>query len=271
LTAVSPARARLEVEANSMTDVTFDAVGKHYRQGDREVHALRGCSLHVEGGEFFSLLGPSGTGKTTLLNLVAGFERPDSGQVLVAGRPVTRPGPSRAVVFQAPTLFPWLSALDNVARGIPGRATSRRKRRRAALAQLEEVGLADAAGRHPYQLSGGMQQRVGIARALAMEPEVLLMDEPFAALDAYVRQEVQQLIVALWRRRRVTTLFVTHSIEEALLVSTRIGIMSGGQVTDTFDVPFEHPRDATAPEFNRLRREIRERIEAGVRAERAAQ
>ncbi len=270
MTALLPPVPRLEVEAKHMTDVTFDAVGKHYRQGEREVHALRGCSLQIKGGEFFSLLGPSGTGKTTLLNLVAGFERPDAGQVLVAGQPVERPGPSRAVVFQAPTLFPWLSAVDNVARGIGGSGRSRRKRRQLALAQLEEVGLADAAGRHPYQLSGGMQQRVGIARALAMQPEVLLMDEPFAALDAYVRQEVQQLIVALWQRRRVTTLFVTHSIEEALLVSTRVGIMAGGRVTDTFDVPFAHPRDATTPEFNRLRREIRERIEAGVRAERAS-
>jgi NitT/TauT family transport system ATP-binding protein len=266
LTTIAPTIAS---EVQTMTDVNFEAVGKHYRQGEREVHALRNCSLHIKAGEFFSLLGPSGTGKTTLLNLVAGFERPDDGKVLVAGQPVSRPGPQRAVVFQAPTLFPWMNAMDNVARGVSKAGNSRADRRRLAMEQLREVGLESAAARHPYQLSGGMQQRVGIARALAMEPEVLLMDEPFAALDAYVRQEIQQLIVALWLRRHVTTLFVTHSIEEALLLSTRVGIMSGGQVSHIFEVPFDHPRDPTSEPFNELRREIRERIEAGVRAERA--
>jgi ABC-type nitrate/sulfonate/bicarbonate transport system ATPase subunit len=248
----------------------FAAVSKNYRQGERVVHALRSCDLQVEGGEFVSLLGPSGTGKTTLLNLAAGFERPDGGQVTVGGSSVTKPGRDRAVVFQAPTLFPWLSAVDNVAQGLRGEGLSRSERREKAMAQLVEVGLADAAKRHPYQMSGGMQQRVGIARALAMEPDVLLMDEPFAALDSYVRQELQQLLVTLWRRRPVTTLFITHSIEEALLLSTRVAVMAGGQVDAIRDVPFEHPRDATAAAFNELRRDLRERIEAGVRSERSS-
>jgi NitT/TauT family transport system ATP-binding protein len=251
-----------------MSDVNFDQVGKRFQQGEREIHALRECSLHIREGEFFSLLGPSGTGKTTLLNLVAGFDRPDSGTVTVGSTPVRRPGPDRAVVFQAPTLMPWMSALDNVASGLKSAKLSRRKRREAAAIQLAEVGLTDASNRLPYQLSGGMQQRVGIARALAMQPSVLLMDEPFAALDAYIRQEVQRLMVALWQRRKVTTIFVTHSIEEALLLSTRVGIMSSGGVSDIYDVPFEHPRDPTAPEFNELRREIWSRVEAGVRSER---
>lgn len=250
-------------------EVVFTGVGKHYRQDTRVVHALSEVDLRVRGGEFVSLLGPSGTGKTTLLNLAAGFERPDTGQVTVGGRPVTKPGPDRAVVFQAPTLFPWLSALDNVALGLRGNALSRGGRREQAMRHLDEVGLADAAKRHPYQMSGGMQQRVGIARALAMQPDVLLMDEPFAALDSYVRQELQQLLVALWQRLLITTIFITHSIEEALLLSTRVGVMADGRVAHSLDVPFDYPRDATASQFNELRRNIRERIEAGVRSERS--
>lgn len=251
-----------------MSDVIFEQVCKNFRQGERTVTALDNCSLHIRQGEFFSLLGPSGTGKTTLLNLVAGFEKVDSGTVRVGANTVQRPGPDRAVVFQAPTLFPWMNALDNVSAGLRTLALSRAQRRERAQTQLNEVGLGDAAGRRPYQLSGGMQQRVGIARALAMDPAVLLMDEPFAALDAYVRQEVQQLLVNLWQRRKITTIFVTHSIEEALMLSTRIGIMSNGAIGDIFDVDFDHPRDATAPAFNELRREIWSRIEAGVRRER---
>jgi NitT/TauT family transport system ATP-binding protein len=163
-----------------------------------------------------------------------------------------------------------MSALDNVAAGLKHAGLSRSERRDRARAQLAEVGLTDAAARRPYQLSGGMQQRVGIARALAMRPSVLLMDEPFAALDAYVRQEVQRLVVALWQRHPVTTIFVTHSIEEALLLSTRVGIMSSGRVSDIYDVPFGYPRDVTDAEFNDLRREIMGRIEAGVHSEREA-
>ncbi len=257
-------------EVSATADVTFDAVGKLFTQGEREVHALRDCSLHIRAGEFFSLLGPSGTGKTTLLNLVAGFDRPDGGAVTVGGRPVRRPGPDRAVVFQSPTLYPWMSAADNVAAGLKHSGLSRRERHDRARAQLAEVGLTDAAGRRPYQLSGGMQQRVGIARALAMRPSVLLMDEPFAALDAYVRGEVQRLVVSLWQRHPVTTIFVTHSIEEALLLSTRVGIMASGRVSDIYEVPFGYPRDVTDPAFNELRREIMDRIEAGVRTERGA-
>ena len=253
-----------------MSEVNFDRVDKRFVQGERYIHALRDCTLQIREGEFFSLLGPSGTGKTTLLNLVAGFDTADSGSVTVGGLPVTRPGPDRAVVFQAPTLMPWLTAVDNVAAGLKHTGMSRRQRRVAATDQLAEVGLPEAAGRRPYQLSGGMQQRVGIARALAMRPAVLLMDEPFAALDAYVRQEVQRLAVDLHHKHPVTTIFVTHSIEEALLLSDRIGIMAAGRVSHVCDVPFEHPRDATTPAFNDLRREIWGRIEAGVRSDREA-
>jgi NitT/TauT family transport system ATP-binding protein len=268
--AAVPAVPPAALPPSSGVGLSFVGVAKHYRQGERVVHALAGCDLEIAGGEFVSLLGPSGTGKTTLLNVAAGFEHPDGGQVRVGEAVVTKPGRDRAVVFQAPTLFPWLSALDNVAQGLRGEGLSRAQRREKAMGHLTEVGLADAAKRHPYQMSGGMQQRVGIARALAMEPDVLLMDEPFAALDSYVRQELQQLLVTLWQRRPVTTLFITHSIEEALLLSTRVGVMAGGRVDSMREVSFTHPRDATSAEFNDLRRDIRERIEAGVRSERSA-
>lgn len=257
-------------EMRDMATIDFVDVHKYYRQGDHYARALHGCSLQIAEGEFFSLLGPSGTGKTTLLSLVAGFEHADRGDVLVGGERVLRPGPDRAVVFQSPNLFPWHTAVENVAQAIKAQRLPRAKRHELALAQLKEVGLAGAAGRHPYQLSGGMQQRVGIARALAMDPRVLLMDEPFAALDAYVRAEVQALVVSLWLKRKVTTLFVTHSIEEALIVSSKVGIMAGGRVANIFDVPFDYPRDPTSPEFNDMRRTVHERIEAGVRAERGA-
>ena len=255
--------------SSSNADVVFTNVAKHYLQDGRLIHALNDCSLRIPSGELFSLLGPSGTGKTTLLGLVAGFEHPDTGTVKVGGNDVLEPGRDRAVVFQSPTLFPWLSGLDNVAEALRSTGLTREERRERAMAQLAEVGLADAATRRPHKMSGGMQQRVGIARALVMEPKVLIMDEPFAALDSYVRQEMQRLIVDIWLRHRITTLFVTHSIEEALLVSSKIGVMSGGKVTEIIDVEFEHPRDPTALAFNDMRREVGHHIEAGVRAERA--
>lgn len=256
--------------SRTAVDVRFESVTKSFLQGGRRINALQDCTLDIKPGEFFSLLGPSGTGKTTLLNLVAGFDTTDGGSVTVGGVGVCRPGPDRAVVFQSPTLMPWLSALDNVAAGLRSSGMSRAQRRSAAVDQLAEVGLGSAADRRPYELSGGMQQRVGIARALAMRPSVMLMDEPLAALDAYVRQEMQQLVIDLHTRHPVTTIFVTHSIEEALLLSDRIGVMSNGRVSQIYRVPFSHPRDATSPEFNELRREIWEQIEAGVRHDRAS-
>jgi NitT/TauT family transport system ATP-binding protein len=203
-------------------------VSKSYRQRKRVVHALRDCSLTIRRGEFFSLLGPSGTGKTTVLNLLAGFEHPTSGDVVVADRKVTAPGPDRAVVFQSPTLFPWSSAIDNVTMGMPGSVGPRAARRDIASALLAEVGLGDAVSRKPHELSGGMQQRVGIARALAMAPEVLLMDEPFAALDAMTRDAMHDEIETLWSELGLTVLFVTHNVREAVRLSDRTVLMESG-------------------------------------------
>ncbi len=253
-----------------MANITLNGVSKRYLQRHRQVTALDECSLEVGDGEFFSLLGPSGTGKTTVLNLIAGFEAPSSGTIKVGERTVTGPGRDRAVVFQSPTLFPWLSAIDNVVSAMTGDAPKAAKRA-GALALLADVGLHDAGNRKPHELSGGMQQRVGIARALAMAPEVLLMDEPFAALDSYVRREMQELVVRIHREREMTTLFITHSVEEALSLSNRIGIMAGGTLHSSFDVPFAFPRDVTSPEFNALRREIEDTVERAVHSERATQ
>ncbi len=259
---------RLSTAISSNSDVILEDVTKYYFQDGNLVYALQGCSLEIHSGELFSLLGPSGTGKTTLLGLVAGFEHPDMGVVKVGQDKIVEPGPDRAIVFQSPTLFPWLSGVDNVAEALRFTGLGRLERRKIAVEQLSEVGLADAAARRPHKMSGGMQQRVGIARALVMQPRVLIMDEPFAALDSYVRQEMQELIVKIWLRHKITTLFVTHSIEEALLISSRIGIMSGGKVTEIFEIPSKYPRDPTTNSFNNLRREIGRYIEAGVRAER---
>ncbi|MFW0783555.1 ABC transporter ATP-binding protein [Gordonia sp. CPCC 206044] len=253
---------------STSTTVCLENVTKQYWQNGRCTTALADCTLDIRAGEFFSLLGPSGTGKTTLLNLLAGFERPDSGQVRVGSREVRGAGPDRAVVFQAPTLYPWLTAAGNVAEGLRHLRLSHSERKERALHHLAEVGLEHAATRHPHQMSGGMAQRVGIARALAMQPDVLVMDEPFAALDAYVRREMQELAVRLQQERKVTTLFVTHSIEEALVLSDRLATMAAGRVTEIFEVDAAHPRDVTAAEFIALRRTIADRIESGVRAER---
>ncbi len=253
-----------------MAAISLENVSKSYLQRKRRVAALDGCSLDVTDGEFFSLLGPSGTGKTTVLNLIAGFEAPSSGSITVGTRVVTGPGRDRSVVFQSPTLFPWLSAVDNVVAAMNGTSAKTRKREEA-IEQLADVGLHDVGGRKPHELSGCMQQRVGIARALAMAPEVLLMDEPFAALDSYVRREMQELVVRIHEERKMTTLFITHSVEEALSISDRIGIMAGGKLHSSFDVPFGFPRDVTSAEFNALRREIQDTVETAVRAERETQ
>ena len=260
-----------------MANITLNAVSKRYLQRKNTVTALDECSLEVREGEFFSLLGPSGTGKTTVLNLIAGFELPSSGTIAVGttaqagggSNIVSGPGRDRAVVFQSPTLFPWLSAIDNVVAAMEN-GDSRADNRAAAVSLLADVGLHHVGARKPHELSGGMQQRVGIARALAMSPKVLLMDEPFAALDSYVRREMQELVVRIQQERKITTLFITHSVEEALSVSNRIGIMADGKLHASFDVPFAFPRDVTAADFNALRREIQNSIELAVHSERAA-
>ncbi len=201
--------------------VTLQGVRHAFGTGRGRRLALRWLDLQIEPGEFVVLVGPSGCGKSTALNLVAGFIRPTQGSVLVDDQPVTGPGADRGVVFQQPRLFPWMSVRRNVEFGPRMAGVDRGRRRALAAEALELVGLADSAEQKPYELSGGMQQRAAIARALCGSPRVLLMDEPFAALDALTRERLQEELLAIWRATGTTVIFVTHSVDEAVFLGTR--------------------------------------------------
>lgn len=220
---------------------------KVYEGRGRVVEALRGIDLTVERGELVCVVGPSGCGKTTLLKCVAGLLAPTAGQVRLAGRVVDGPPPGMAVVFQeyGRSLFPWLTVSQNVE--LPLREKRVPGPRRTALVQqaLAAVGLADAGSAHPWQLSGGMQQRVAIARAVAYEPQVLLMDEPFAAVDAQTRADLEDLLLGLWHRLGITTMLVTHDIDEAVYLARRVVVLSGAPtvVQEDLHVDLPHDRD----------------------------
>lgn len=221
--------------------------------------AVQDVSFAIEPGELVCLIGPSGCGKSTLLGALAGHISPSAGTLLVDGAPVNGPHPDRGIVFQHHTLFPWKSARDNVAFGPKMRGVGKAERRKQADEILELVGLGDFACRYPRQLSGGMQQRVEIARVLINKPRLLLMDEPFGALDALTRIKMQELLLDIWGRVRTTIVFVTHDIDEALFLADRIIVMTPrpGRILEIIRVPFERPRAAdivVTPEFGRLKR-----------------
>jgi NitT/TauT family transport system ATP-binding protein len=224
--------------------------------------ALSNVSFDIHEHEFFCLLGPSGCGKSTVLNLLAGFEKPTSGRVLLNGNPITAPGPDRAVVFQQPTLYPWASVLRNVNFGPFLRAGRERQEDLVRAREfLVQIGLAGFEGHRPYELSGGMQQRVAIARALINHPKVLLMDEPFGALDAQTRAEMQDFLLHLWQQLRWTVLFITHDVDEAILLGDRLGVMSArpGRITDLITVDIPRPREyvtTTTEQFGAIKRQI---------------
>jgi NitT/TauT family transport system ATP-binding protein len=247
-------------------------VWKEFAKGERRVLALQDIDLDVAQREFVAILGPSGCGKSTLLNMVAGFERPTRGSVKVAGDEIVSPSPSRCVVFQEPALFPWLSVMDNVVFGPKTRGQPASEYRPRAAQIIEQVGLSGFESSYPAELSGGMRQRVGIARVLIMEPQVLLMDEPFGSLDAQTRTLMQELLLALWERHHQTVLFITHDIEEALLLADRVCVMTArpGRIKKSIEVRMARPRSielTTSPEFNALRREVLDLIrEESVRA-----
>jgi NitT/TauT family transport system ATP-binding protein len=227
-----------------MKNLTLRNLSKTYFDpyAGAHVSALKDVSLEVEQGEFVSVVGPSGCGKTTLLSLVAGFIAPTAGEILLDGNAVNGPGPDRGVVFQSFALFPWKTVLDNVAFGPRMRGLPRLECERIAREYLAIVGLADTAARYPNELSGGMQQRVGVVRALANNPDVLLMDEPFASVDAQTRMNLQEELTRIWLERRPTIVFITHDVEEAVFLANRVVVLSKGRVLKEIAVPLPRPR-----------------------------
>src|SRR5579883_136645 len=258
---VLPAEKRPKPPVRAVSGhVVIDQVTVAFGRGGSRHVAVENNSLEVAPGEFVALLGPSGCGKSTLLNCVAGYIRPTSGRVTVDGVPVTRPGPDRGMVFQQYSLFPWKTIHDNVAFGPLRAGKGRAEAESIARTFLEMVGLSRFAERYPGELSGGMQQRVGIARALANYPSVLLMDEPFGALDAQTRAIMQESLLAIWSELGNTVVFVTHDVDEAVFLGSRVVVMSAspGRLIADIPVPLPRPRDLealTAPEFVDIKRQ----------------
>lgn len=255
-----------------MSILTIDHVTKTYPAAGSSgemINALDDVSIHVEEQEFLTILGPSGCGKTTLLRLAAGFEQPTRGKVLFQGKEVTKPGSDRVVVFQRPWLYPWLNVRDNIAFGL------KLERKRVDWQRVDDmirtVGLEGFAKSPPYRLSGGMQQRTALARALVMSPQVLLMDEPFGALDAQTRQLMQEFLLQLWDSISATVVFITHDIEEAILLGDRMVVMSAhpGRVALEMPINLPRPRDEGTtldPRFVEIRRKALETLRGSVLA-----
>jgi NitT/TauT family transport system ATP-binding protein len=248
-----------------MALVTFRDVQKTYRslQGVDD-RAVEHFDVEIEAGEFFCLLGPSGCGKTTVLKMLAGFEAPTAGQILMEGRPVTGASRDRGVVFQGDdSLYGWLTAVENVEFGLRMRGVARSERRARAMRFLELVGLTGQEQKYPAELSGGMKQRIQIARALVNEPTMLLMDEPFAALDAQTRSLMQAELATIWRATRTTVLFITHDIDEAVTLGSRIGVMRAGprsQVKGVIEVALNGARSRTDDVFLTYYKQVYEMI-----------
>jgi NitT/TauT family transport system ATP-binding protein len=222
------------------------------------VVALDGIDLAIERGQLVCLIGPSGCGKSTLLDALAGFVRPTAGELVVDGRPITAPGPDRGMVFQEYALFPWMTVAENVAFGLEIKGLAAPEIRRQVSALLARFGLEEFQARFPKDLSGGMRQRVAIARVLALDPPILLMDEPFGALDALTRRDLQDELLRLWAELRKTIVFVTHSLEEALYLADRVVVMTHrpGRIKRDQTVDLPRPRDPASPEFNALERAL---------------
>lgn len=249
-----------------MDKLRLSKITKVFRDPRGDVEALRDISVAAQEGEFICFLGTSGCGKTTLLRIVAGLERQTSGEVLLARdgveQAVTGPGPDRGMVFQELYLFPWRTALRNIEFGLEFQGRSARERAARARECLALVGLSEFGDRYPYALSGGMRQRVGIARALAPAPEVLLMDEPFAALDAQTRAALQEELLRIWRATRKTILFVTHAIDEAVYLGSKIVLLTSrpGSVKAEIKVSIPHPRDRLSAGFVDIVRSLAEAL-----------
>ena len=233
-------------------------VSKTFIIGKESVEALHHADLIVNKGEFVCLIGASGCGKSTLLRIIAGFERPTSGDVRVYDAPITGPSSDRGMVFQDYALFPWLSVRDNIAFGPTERGVAKAELRDKVENFIDVVGLRKFADAYPHQLSGGMKQRVAIARVLANDADIVLMDEPFGALDALTRERLQEELLDIWQRTGLTVVFVTHSIEEAIFLADRVVVMTPGpgRIESDNRIELPRPRDVSAPDFNELRRTL---------------
>jgi len=243
-----------------MATIEISHLSKVFKDAKRksDVVALDDINLEVAKNEFLCLLGPSGCGKSTLLNMIAGFEKPTSGTVTVEGQLITAPGSDRGVVFQQANLMPWLPIWENVAFHLLLRGGQKGERRAIAQRYIDMVGLTGFENHYPSELSGGMNQRVGIARALLMNPQVILMDEPFGALDEQTRMDMQNELVRIWQQHQGTIVFVTHGIDEALTLGTHVAVMSArpGRIREIIPIDLSRPRDITSPQFNQTKRHI---------------
>jgi len=242
--------------------ISVRGVSRRFDTGRHDTLALDDVSLEIREGEFVCIVGPSGCGKSTLLNLVAGFDRPSAGTISSGGVEVTKPGPDRIVVFQEAALFPWMNVRANVEFGLRLAGVGKRERREIAERQLALVGLGRFARAYVHELSGGMKQRLQIARALALQPRILLMDEPFAALDAQARDQLQEEVQRIWAETRTTIMFVTHNVREAVLLADRVVVMSSspGRIRRDIPIPLEHPRDPDSHAVVDLAAAIREEL-----------
>ncbi len=248
--------------------ISCRALSKTYYDIDRraEVVALRDLSLDIRSGEFVTVLGPSGCGKSTLLNILAGFERATSGEARLDGALIDKPGADRGVVFQEYALFPWLTVMGNILVGLKEKKLPRADGERLARSYIGMAGLRGFEQKYPHELSGGMRQRVALMRVLAIDPKILLMDEPFAAVDAQTRGVLQLELLKAWRATQKTVLFITHNVDEAIFLAERVVVMTArpGQVKEIIEVKLPYPRDLTSEEFNACRKAGTRSIEEEV-------
>jgi len=253
----------MSVKGDSRISLKIEELSKKFK--DRPV--LQDINLQVEDGEFLCIVGPSGCGKTTLLRIIAGLEKPTTGRILADGRPIKGPGVNRGFVFQQYTLFPWRTALENVTFGLELKELEKDEREKIAIDYLKLVGLEDFKDAYPYELSGGMKQRVAIIRALANNPRFLLMDEPFAALDMQTRNLLQRELLHIWDKTNKTIIFVTHNVDEAVFLADRIVVLSArpGRILKIFKVEIDRIRDRLSKEFLTLRGEILKILEKEVK------
>jgi NitT/TauT family transport system ATP-binding protein len=238
--------------------LVFEGVSKTFTTGREPLRVLEGIDLEIREGELLCLLGPSGCGKSTLLNIAAGFERPTQGRVTIDGEEVTGPHPQRVFVFQEYGIFPWASVWDNVVLGI--RKLPREEQYRIAQETIDLVGLTGFEHAYPMELSGGMKQRVEVARALAVSPDVIYMDEPFGALDSLTRLTMRSELIRIWQEQRKTIVFVTHDVDESIQIAERVVVLSDrpGRIADIVEVDLPHPRDLGGAEYGRIKNRLYE-------------